>query len=163
MIIRKAEEEDVRQIAEIVTEDWKKAYRGIMDPDFLDSLTAEKEYQKDVQRYREYTVAADENEILGFAWNRMIDEAAADCEIVALYVRYSRRKNGIGRALLLNSMDYFRKSGKKRMIIWCLRENHESRKFYEKTGGKVHRYSTHIWGDREYDIVSYLYSLDGSA
>ena len=161
MIIRKAKEEDVRQIAEIVVEDWKTAYRGIMDSDFLDSLSVEQEYNKDMKRYREYLVAADQNEILGFAWNQSIDDEVADCEIVALYVKYSRRKNGIGRALLLNSVDCFKKSGKKMMIIWCLRENHESRKFYEKMGGKEYKAGTHRWGDREYDIISYLYQLDG--
>ena len=37
--IRKAENEDVRQIAEILVEDWQKAYRGIMDDAFLDAMT----------------------------------------------------------------------------------------------------------------------------
>ena len=47
------------------------------------------------------------------------------------------------------------------MIIWCLSENHEARKFYERMGGKLHRTGTHRWGDRDYDMVSYLYQLDG--
>ncbi len=38
IIIRNAEKEDVRQIAEILVEDWQKAYRGIMDDAFLDSM-----------------------------------------------------------------------------------------------------------------------------
>ena len=29
--VRRAEKEDVRQIAEILVEDWQTAYRGIMD------------------------------------------------------------------------------------------------------------------------------------
>ena len=156
MIVREAKEEDVRQIAEIVVEDWKTAYRGIMDDAFLDSLNLEQEYEKDLRRYREYTVAAEKDEILGFAWNRMIDDDAADCEIVALYVRYSKRKNGIGRALLLNATDGFKRAGKKRMIIWCLKENTESRKFYERMGGQLYKDGTHQWGDREYALVSYL-------
>ena len=41
MIIRQAREEDVRQIAEILVEDWKTAYRGIMDDDFLDAMNVE--------------------------------------------------------------------------------------------------------------------------
>ena len=39
IMIRNAEKEDVRQISEILVEDWQKAYRGIMDDDFLDSIT----------------------------------------------------------------------------------------------------------------------------
>ena len=37
IMIRQAEKEDVRQIAEILVEDWQKAYRGIMEDAFLDS------------------------------------------------------------------------------------------------------------------------------
>lgn len=33
----------------------------------------------------------------------------------------------------------FRESGKKRMIIWCLKDNRESRKFYENVGGKEYK------------------------
>ncbi len=160
MIIRPAKEEDVMQIAEIMVEDWQTAYRGIIDDDFLDSLNAEQRYQIEIKRYRKFTVAVDHDEVLGYAWNEMTDDEAADCEIIALYVRYSKRKKGIGRALMQNSMNFFREAGKKTMIIWCLRENYESRKFYEKMGGKVYKDGTHSWGDREYDIISYLYQLD---
>lgn len=44
MIIRQAKAEDVRQIAEILVEDWQTAYRGIMDDAFLDSMNAEQRY-----------------------------------------------------------------------------------------------------------------------
>lgn len=160
MEIRKATEEDVRQIAEIVVEDWKTAYKGIIDDDYLESLSAGKRYDREMQLYPRYMVAVDRNEVLGYVWNEMAGDDPADCEVVALYVRYSKRKNGIGRALLLDSMDRFRKAGKKTMIIWCLRENHESRKFYEKMGGQAYKDGTHRWGSREYDMISYLYQLD---
>lgn len=161
MIIRRAEAKDVRQIAEIIVEDWKIAYKGIIDSGFLDSLSVRQRYDREMQRYEEYTVAVEQEEVLGCAWNQMIDDEAADCEIVALYVRYSRRKNGIGRALMQNSMDHFKKAGKKTMIVWCLKENHESRKFYEKMGGKPYKDGAHRWGDREYGMISYLYDLEG--
>ena len=160
MIIRQAVPDDVMQIAEILVEDWKKAYKDIMDSDFLDSLNAEQRYEIEIKRYQKFTVAVDQNEVLGYAWNEMADDDDADCEIIALYVRYSKRKNGIGRALMQNSMDYFRKSGKKAMIIWCLEENYESRKFYEKMGGKQYKAGTHRWGNRDYNMISYLYQLD---
>ena len=98
MIIRQAKTEDVLQIAEILVEDWQTAYRGIMNDDFLDSLSAAQRYEIEIKRYQKYVVAADENEILGYAWSEEIDDEAADCEIVALYVRYAKRKSGIDRA-----------------------------------------------------------------
>ena len=122
MIIRKATRADARQIAEIVVEDWKKAYRGIIDDDYLDSMSVEERYQRELQRYQIYMVAEVEKEILGFAWNEIADDEASDCEIIALYVRYEKRKNGIGRTLFQDSVDFFRASGKKKIIIWCLKE-----------------------------------------
>ena len=161
LVIRKATRDDALQIAEILVEDWKLAYRGIIDSDFLDSMSVEERYQRELQRYQIYTVAAAGEEILGFTWNEMTGDEAADCEIIALYVRYAKRKSGIGRALFQNSLDLFRAAGKKRMIVWCLRENDEARKFYEKMGGQLYKTGTHPWGNRDYDMISYLYQLDG--
>ena len=94
IIIRQATQEDAWQIADILVEDWKMAYRGIIDHDYLDSMSVEERYQRELQRYRIYRVAAVEKEILGFAWNEMSDDEDADCEIIAIYIRYSKRKSG---------------------------------------------------------------------
>ena len=160
MIIRRAAEDDVWQIADILVEDWKTAYRGIIDSEYLDSMSVEERYRRELSRYRIYRVAAAEKEILGFTWNEMTDDEDSDCEIIALYVRYGKRKSGIGRALFHDSVDIFRAAGRKNMIIWCLRDNAEARKFYEKMGGTVYKTGTHPWGSREYDMISYLYQLD---
>ena len=159
MIIRQARKEDVRQIAEILVEDWQKAYRGIIADDYLDAMDAEQRYEIEVKRYDQYVVAAEGQEILGYAWNMMSDDEEADCEIIALYVRYNRRNGGIGKALMRNAMDSFRQAGRKKMIIWCLKENEEARRFYEKMGGIAHRTGTHPRGSREYEMFSYLYDL----
>ena len=45
IFIRRAEKEDVRQIAEILVEDWQTAYRGIIDDAFLDSMSADQRYE----------------------------------------------------------------------------------------------------------------------
>ena len=161
MIIRRATGEDARQIAEILVEDWKTAYRGIIDSAYLDAMSVEERYQRELQRYGQYRVAAVGREILGFTWNELTGDETADCEIIALYVRYARRKSGIGRALFRDSMEIFRAAGRKRMILWCLKENLEARKFYEKMGGEAYKTGTHPWGDRDYEIISYLYRVDG--
>ncbi len=160
MIIRQATEEDAWQIADILVEDWKTAYRGIIDSDYLDSMNVADRYHRELQRYQIYRVAAIGKEVLGFTWNEMTDDEAADCEIIAIYIRYARRKGGIGSALFRDSVDIFRAAGKQRMIIWCLRENAEARKFYEKMGGTVYQTGTHSWGNRAYEMISYLYQLN---
>ncbi len=162
IVVRNAEEADVRQIAEILVEDWQKAYRGIMDSGFLDSMNADQRYEIEVKRYQKYIVAADGGEILGYAWLETAEDGDADCEVIALYVRYSRRNNGIGKLLMQHAFRYFRGMGRKKMIVWCLKENYESRKFYEKAGGKEFRTGTHNWGGKEYEMISYLYDLDGT-
>ena len=73
MVIRQAVKDDAAQIAEILVEDWKTAYRGIVDSAYLDAMSVEERYQREVQRYQIYTVAACGQEVLGFAWNEMID------------------------------------------------------------------------------------------
>ena len=92
LIIRKAAEEDARQIAEILVEDWQIAYRGIIDSAFLDAMSAEERYQTEVRRCRKYQVAVFGQEILGYVWTEMSGSEDADCEIVALYVRYAKSR-----------------------------------------------------------------------
>ena len=160
IIIRNAEKEDVRQIAEILVEDWQKAYRGIMDDSFLDSMSVDQRYEIEGKRYEKYIVASSDKEILGYAWLEPSGDEPADCEVIALYVRYSKRNSGIGKLLMQYAFNHFREIGKKRMIVWVLKENYASRKFYEKVGGKESRTGTHNWGGKEYDMISYLYDLE---
>ena len=141
-------------------EDWQKAYRGIMEDAFLDSMNADQRYEIEVKRYEKYMVAADGDEILGYAWLEKSEEEPADCEVIALYVRYAKRNHGIGKRLMEYAFSHFRKMGKKTMIVWCLKENDASRRFYEKVGGKEFRTGTHPWGGKEYDMISYLYDLE---
>ena len=159
IIVRRAEKEDVRQIAEILVEDWKRAYRGIMDSGFLDAMSVDDRYEIEIKRYQEYIVAADGDEILGYAWLEDTADEPADCEVIALYVRYSKRNNGSGTVLMQYAFSHFRKIGKKKMVIWCLKENHESRRFYEKVGGKEFQTGSHNWGGKDYEMISYLYDV----
>lgn len=159
IIIRRAEKEDVRQIAEILVEDWKKAYRGIIDDAFLDAMDVDQRCEIEGKRYRKYIVATDGSGVLGYAWLEMAGDEEADCEIVALYVRYSQKNGGIGKALLRYAMGVFREAGKQKMILWCLKDNHASRRFYEKTGGQAVKTGFHNWGGREYEMIAYLYDL----
>ena len=159
IIIRNAEKEDVRQIAEILVEDWQKAYRGIMDDAFLDSMNVSQRCEIEGKRYQKYVVAADGNEIFGYAWLETAADEPADCEVIALYIRYPKRNHGIGKLLMQYAVHHFRENGKKTMIVWCLKENAESRKFYEKVGGKEFRTGSHNWGGKEYEMISYLYDL----
>ena len=54
IIIRNADKGDVRKISQILVEDWQKAYRGIMDDAFLDSMNVDRRYEIEVKRYQKY-------------------------------------------------------------------------------------------------------------
>ena len=99
VIIRYATSDDARQIAEIIVEDWKIAYKSIIDSDFLDSMNVEERYQRELQRYQIYKVAEMNGEILGLTWNEFADNEDSDCEIIALYIKCGKRKRGIGRIM----------------------------------------------------------------
>ena len=77
IVIRRAEKEDVRQIAEILVENWQTAYRGIIDDSFLDSISADQRYEIEIKRYQKFIVAADGKEILGYAWLETTDDEPA--------------------------------------------------------------------------------------
>ena len=160
IIIRNATKDDAMDIADIIVEDWQIAYKDIIDSEYLNSLSVDRRYEIEIKRFDKYIVASDDHQVLGCAWIQDAHEDGADCEIVALYVRYDKRNKGIGKKLLNEAVSRFRKDGKKKMIIWCLKDNHDSRKFYEINGGIEHKGSTHSWGGREYEMISYMYDLD---
>ena len=58
-----------------------------------------------------------------------------------------------------DSVEQFKAAGKSKMLIWCLKENYEARKFYEKMGGLEYKNGTHKWGNRDYDMISYTYNF----
>lgn len=53
----------------------------------------------------------------------------------------------------------FKNARKRKMILWCLKENYPSRAFYEAMGGKSSKIKISKFGEKEYEIISYLYDL----
>ena len=45
------------------------------------------------------------------------------------------------------------------MILWCLKENYNSRKFYEKMGGNLYGENEIEKGGKKYKEVGYRYDL----
>lgn len=89
----------------------------------------------------------------------MSDILDVDCELCALYVRTKNKGLGIGKALINYVKNKFKNAGRKKMILWCLKDNYSARMFYEKMGGIFHSEKIIIKGEKEYKEVSYLYDL----
>ncbi len=145
MIIRRARIEDIPAITDIQIGGWLAAYRGMISDEDLEKMKASRAER--IARHTNniktmtYIVAEKDGEIVGFS--RYIDNNSfspdfdVDCELLALYVKPDCKRQGIGKALMNYVKDEFRKQGKKRMILWCLRDNYPSRAFYEAMGGKL--------------------------
>lgn len=166
LIVRNVKYEDLRAVAEIAIRGWQTAYRGIVDDEYLDSLSIEENYQKRIKDYKEngFIVAEQDGAVVGFCRYRIGNNYQneypdVDCELCALYVKQKEKRNGIGRALVEYVKNEFRKNNLNKMIIWCFKENYPSRAFYEKMGGKLCGETICIRG-REYLEVGFIYNLD---
>lgn len=153
--IRQAEAYDIESIAEIKVSGWQSAYRGIVDDEYLDSMSVSEQIIN-LQNYSLETifVAEKDNEILGFC---RISET--NSEIREIYVKPSVKRMGIGSKLFNYALDHFEQLGKEKLYLGCFKENYNARKFYEKMGG-VSATEEDIEVDGKcYPMVSYVFNL----
>ena len=167
IIIRNVKEKDLWSVSSIVVEGWKSAYRGIIDDEFLDSLKIEDNYNRRLKDYQEngFVVAEIDNEVVGFCRftvNNLFsqDVKDIDCELCAIYVKHDLKRQGIGRALFQYVIQEQKKNKNQKMILWCLKENYNSRKFYEKMGGILFSENEIEKGGKKYKEVGYKYILN---
>ena len=68
VIVRNVKKEDLKAVSEIVVSGWRTAYKGIIDDDYLNSLSVEENYKRRLEDYKEngFIVAELNNEIVGF-------------------------------------------------------------------------------------------------
>ncbi len=162
--IRKMNYEDAEAVTDVLINTWQTSYRGIVSDDCLDHMDRNTLIERRRRQYKNYIVVVMEGRIVGFCWymnnnSYSQDVPEADSEVVALYVLPECQGKSLGRALITYAMDDLREQGRKKMVIWCLKENHPSRKFYKKMGGTIFgEHKTHI-GNQDYDEVGFMYSL----
>ena len=144
-MIREANVNDSLNISKLIISGWQTAYRGLIPDENLDNMSIEKtnERWKDLLMNKTSTefvcLYEENNKILGvIRFGNPIDNTEKyTAEIHALYVEPSLKRRGIGSKLFKYATDYFVSVSKTNMIIWCLKGNEPSIKFYEKMGGKI--------------------------
>ncbi len=144
-MIRKAIKDDSYNIAKLIVSGWQTAYKGLIEDKFLNSLSAETmapNWERNILSQDEYSniyVCEENNEIVGvIRFGKPTDNLESyNAEIHALYVEPTLKRNGIGSKLFECSKNYFIEKNKTNMIIWCLKDNIPSIKFYEKMGGTI--------------------------
>jgi len=139
--VRRAVVEDADAIERVRTDTWRDAYRGIMPDSLLDGLgydaTRRRALMAAMPPHQFVLVAEDEGAVVGFCMggrSRSLDDPFRG-EVYAIYVLPENHGHGIGRALLHNAAKELVDRGLDSMIIWVLRENAPSRRFYERMGG----------------------------
>jgi len=163
--IRDITEEDIPQVVDIQVEGWRTAYKGIIDDAFLDSINKEELIEKRKKDYKDgpFIIATIEEKIVGicrYCDNVLsADSEGYNCEIMALYIKPELKRNGIGKELFCYVRNEFINKGKTKMIIWCLKDNYPSRKFYEKMGGTIVGEHEIEIGGKSYQEVGFGYGL----
>lgn len=165
IVMRKARIEDIETISTIKVRGWQTAYRNIIENEYLDNMNIEHTIEKNKRNFNQqkFIVAELNNEVVGFCGYSYCDneeqEDNADCELRGIYVKPEMKRNGIGKQLIQYVINEFKNARKRKMILWCLKENYPSRAFYEAMGGKSSKIKISKFGEKEYEIISYLYDL----
>ena len=140
--VRRAVVDDADAIERVRTDTWRDAYRGLMPDSLLDALgydaTRRRALMSALPPHQFVLVAEDDPEVVGFCLggrSRTPDDPFSG-EVHAIYVLPEHQGLGIGRALLQAGAKELVDRGFRSMIIWVLRENAPSRRFYERMGGR---------------------------
>lgn len=166
IIIRNIEEKDIPDVVDIQINGWKSAYKGIVDDNILNSMNRNERIEKRRNDYKEngFIVAELNNQVVGFC--RYIDSnkftqdiSNIDCELLALYVNPDLKYNGIGTKLFQFVTNEFKSKNRTKMILWCLKDNELSKKFYTKMGGRIIKERKIEIGEKEYLEVGFEYNI----
>ena len=144
-MIRKAIRDDSYNIAKLIVSGWQTAYKGLIEDKFLNSLSVEAmapNWERNILSQDEYSniyVCEENNKIVGvIRFGKPTDNLKSyNAEIHALYVQPTLKRRGIGSQLFECAKNYFIDKNKTNMIIWCLKGNIPSIKFYQKMGGTI--------------------------
>lgn len=129
-------------------------------------MDREERIKKRRNDYKEngFIVAELNNEVVAFC--RYIDSNKftqdipnIDCELLALYVKSDLKYNGIGTKLFEFVINEFKSKNKTKMILWCLKDNEPSKKFYTKMGGEIIKERIIEIGEKNYLEVGFEYNI----
>ena len=161
--IREAEAGDETGITQVHIASWRSTYQGIVSDDTLANLDAERREKM----WREmltnpessnfaFVAETGMGEVVGFASGgpESSGEEDFDGELYAIYILEEFQRQGIGRRLTQAIIRRLIDDGYYSMLLWVLKDNQGSRKFYEKMGGE-------LVGEKQYEIGGELLDAVG--
>ena len=165
--IRNATLEDIELVAKLHVDSWHETYAGIISQDYLDNmknnLPKRIERMKNELHLRNMIVITLNDEIVGFSEfvfsNEFSKDLDIDCELCGLYIKNGYKHLGLGSIVFEYVKNLFKEKNKKKMGLWCVKENEPAISFYKKKGGAFTKEKTFTIADREYSEVAFLYDL----
>jgi len=144
-MIRIAHVGDAQDIARLIVEGWQSAYVGMIEEEYLKNLSLEDRKKRvirsilNVHEKSKYYIYQEKDEILGVIKFGEAEEKDSiyTAEVFILYIKVEYKRKGIGTKLLNFAKEELKRQGHKNMIIYCLKKNLPSVKFYEKNGGII--------------------------
>lgn len=143
MLLRLAEEKDLKQIAQIYVENWRGTYHGLLPQKYLDELSVEKkqaEWSDYIRTPRQgIFVMEDAGQILGFAAFKPYHRVEDCIYLDSLHVRREWQGKGIGTRLIekVYQQGIAEKYG--RMGVCVVKGNDKARELYVKLGAGHYR------------------------
>lgn len=160
-MIRTANSDDIKQIADIKIRGWQQAYKSIIDINYLNNMTIESQIDNYSNHYdlNNIVVAETDNKIVGFCRFCFIQNSDIDCEIREIYVEPTLKRTGIGSMLFDYTKSLLKSKGNKMLTVGVFTDNSNARRFYEKMGGKISENKTMVIENVPYNITAYLWNL----
>ncbi len=163
LINRPAREDDIESIAEIKVVGWQAAYRGIVDDDYLDAMSAQ-EQSVLLKTYplSSFIVAEKGGNVVGFcriSEGGLVDGVMLGCEIREIYIRWDMKRQGIGTKLFEYTVKQLHRRGYKIMSLGVFEENVGARRFYEKMGGRTKNKGVLKLSGKSYPTVEYVFDI----
>jgi GNAT superfamily N-acetyltransferase len=145
ILIREATAFDARALASVLVRSWRAAYRGIIDDDYLASLSVERRAQGFDRWFRDHPpssfirVAVDaQARPIGFAHGGCARGSVQGTlgEIYVFYLLPQAQRQGVGTQLMRSMARGLDLRGMDSLVIWALERN-PARAFYDVLGGRV--------------------------
>ncbi|MGI4851110.1 MAG: GNAT family N-acetyltransferase [Janthinobacterium lividum] len=162
--IRFANLEDAENIAKIHVQAWHESYLGLIDINYINSITFEDRLRLRQQIFltknfqSKCFVACWQGHIIGFSDVGPSRESSnIKGEIYSLYLLQAYKKQGIGREMMKNIRTHFIQENLYPFMVWVLKENKVARRFYENQGGVEHGYEMSKMGDSSYPEICYKF------
>ncbi|GMA63086.1 GNAT family N-acetyltransferase [Alicyclobacillus fastidiosus] len=161
--IRKAVLEDAMGVAKVHVDSWRTTYSGIVNDEFLASLSYEKceerlrnRIAKNSNEYAMFVAEDEEGQIIGFAdgGRERSGDSTYDGELYAIYLLKEHQRKGVGKLLFRHVVSHLASSHFHTMLIWVLNDN-PSRYFYESMGGRLVREQSIQIGEQQLQESAY--------